>query len=69
MGPPCDKESAVPTKRPVPITPPILDGGENLSEERRKHNRPNHGDVTILEFTLQGVGVPQGPLHRLSIMV
>jgi hypothetical protein len=30
-------------------------------------NRPDHGNVTILEFTLEGVG--RGALNRLSIMV
>jgi hypothetical protein len=45
------------------MTPPILDRGENSSEERRKVNTPDHGDVPILEFTLQG------DLIRLSIIV
>jgi hypothetical protein len=66
MGPPYIREFAVPTKRPVPMTPPILDGGENSPEERRKVNTPDHGDVTILEFSFQGVLRGE---NRLSIMV
>jgi hypothetical protein len=67
MGPPYLREFAVPTKRPVPMTPPILDGGEKSAEERRKENRPDHGDVAILEFTLEGV--PGRPLSRLSTIM
>jgi hypothetical protein len=67
MGPPYIRAFAVPTNRPVPMTPPILDGGEKSEEEIRKVNTPDHGDVAILEFALEGAA--RGPLTRLSIIM
>jgi hypothetical protein len=36
MGPPYISESAVPTKRPVPMTPPILDGGKKFTRRMKR---------------------------------
>jgi hypothetical protein len=36
MGPPYIRESAVPTKRPVPMTPPILDGHEKFTRRMKR---------------------------------
>lgn len=52
-------EVAVPRKRPVPMTPPILNRGSTLFEMARTEGIPDHGDMTVLQLTVEG-GVNHG---------
>jgi len=66
-GPPFMRQAAVPKKRPVPMTPPILEVRSAGVVERRtpvsKGYAPDHSDMTVLQLALEG-GVNLGSLER-----
>jgi hypothetical protein len=53
MGPPFCKAPAVPRKRPVPITPPILRNAVRKCFRSIEPCLPDHSDVPRLKLSLQ----------------
>lgn len=72
MGPPLCSEVAVPKKRPVPMTPPILQRVRDEHMSRRVNvgaNAPDHGNVPVLELPLEGALRVYGGHLGLGVIV
>lgn len=69
IGPPCFKEVAVPKNNPVPMTPPILNsrGSTTIRTTGWRCGVPNHGNVPVLELTLELMADGRGSELRLAV--